>query len=50
VVHCYEDDKAYEVEFVTGEGKTVAVVTLERKDVRSMTMKEIPHVRELKAA
>ncbi|MEW6328452.1 MAG: DUF4926 domain-containing protein [Thermodesulfobacteriota bacterium] len=50
VVHCYEDGKAYEVEFVTGEGKTVAVVTLESKDVRSMTMKEILHVREVQAA
>lgn len=50
VVHCYMDGRAYEVEFVTGEGETVAVVTLESKDVRSMTMKEILHVRELQAA
>lgn len=50
VVHCYKDGKAYEVEFVTGEGATVAVVTLESRDVRSMTIKEILHVRELQAA
>lgn len=50
VVHCYKNGEAYEVEFVTGEGETVAVVTLENKDVRSMTMKEILHVRELQAA
>ncbi len=30
VAHVYEGGKAYEVEFVTGEGKTIAVLTLER--------------------
>jgi uncharacterized protein DUF4926 len=28
VVHRYKDGQAYEVEFVTGEGRTVAVLTL----------------------
>ena len=28
VVHAYQDGRAYEVEFVTLEGKTAAVVTL----------------------
>jgi hypothetical protein len=50
VVHCYAEGKAYEVEFVTGEGKTIAVVTLEAKDVRPMHANEIIHVRGLKAA
>ena len=50
VVHCYAEGKAYEVEFVTGEGKTIAVVTLEAKDVRPMYANEILHVRGLKAA
>ena len=50
VVHCYVKGKAYEVEFVTGEGKTIAVVTLEAKDVRPMHANEILHVRGLKAA
>lgn len=50
VVHCYAEGKAYEVEFVTGEGKTIAVVTLEAKDVRPMHANEILHVRGLKAA
>ena len=45
VVHCYADGKAYEIEFVTGEGKTVAVVTLEQADIRPMQRQEILHVR-----
>ena len=45
VVHCYAGGKAYEVEFVTGEGKTVAVVTLEPSDIRPMQREEILHVR-----
>ena len=50
VVHCYAGGKAYEVEFVTGEGKTVAVLTLEKADIRPMQSQEILHVRELAAA
>ncbi len=45
VVHCYTGEKAYEVEFVTGEGKTIAVVTLEESDIRPMQRQEILHVR-----
>ena len=47
VVHCYMDGKNFEVEFVTGEGKTVAVVTLSEADIRSMYREEILHVRAL---
>ena len=47
VVHCYADSKAYEVEFVTAEGKTVAVLTLTPDDVRPMKDKEILHVRAM---
>jgi hypothetical protein len=47
VVHCYKDNVAFEVEFVTGEGKTVALLTLTREDIRPMGRKEILHVREL---
>jgi hypothetical protein len=50
VVHCYKGSKAIEVEFVTGEGGTVALITLHASDVRTMSEKEILHVRELKAA
>jgi putative heme iron utilization protein len=45
VVHVYENNKAYEVEFVTGEGKTIAVITLTRDDIRPMERQEILHVR-----
>lgn len=47
VVHCYSDDNAYEVEFVTAEGKTIAVLTLTTDDIRLMKDKEILHVREI---
>lgn len=47
VVHCYPDGNAYEVEFVTAEGRTVAVLTLALNDIRLMNSKEILHVREV---
>jgi len=50
VVHTYKDGTAYEVEFVTGEGETVAVLTLTPKDIRPMNEREILHVRELAPA
>ncbi len=50
VVHCYKGGVAFEVEFVTGKGETVAVATLESKDVRAMHSNEILHAREIKAA
>jgi hypothetical protein len=49
VVHRYKDEKAFEVEFVTGEGQTVAVLTLSRKDIRPMEGKEILHARAMAA-
>ncbi len=36
----------YEVEFVTGAGTTVAVVTLGRDAVRPLTGSDVLHVRE----
>ena len=50
VVHCYGNCDAYEVEFVTGEGGTIAVLTLDKKEVRPMYQREILHARELLAA
>ena len=46
VVHCYADGMAYEVEFVTGEGKTVALLTLPEREIRAMGRSEILRVRE----
>ncbi|GLI35535.1 DUF4926 domain-containing protein [Desulforhabdus amnigena] len=50
VVHCYKGSVAFEVEFVTGKGETVAVATLDSKDVRPMHSNEILHAREIRAA
>ena len=50
VVHRYGDAKAFEVEFVTAEGKTLAVLTLTGADVRPVRGSEILHVRELAPA
>jgi len=47
VVHCYDDNIGYEVEFVTAEGKTVAVLTLTADDIRPISHAEILHVREV---
>ena len=49
IVHRYSDGKAHEVEFVTGEGTTVAVLTLNASQVRPIQQREILHVRELAA-
>lgn len=49
-VHVYRDSEAYEVEFVTAEGSTVAVLTLTKHDVRLMRPHEILHARELQWA
>lgn len=50
VVHCYANGEAFEVEFVTGEGQTIAVVTLTERDIRPMRRGEILHVRILAPA
>ena len=49
VVHVYRDGLAYEVEFTTLDGRTAAVVTVERSDVRPVGPREITHARELAA-
>ena len=50
VVHIYSEGDAFEVEFITGQGYTLAVVTIESRDIRLMQDKEILHVRKLQAA
>jgi hypothetical protein len=47
VVHCYDDGAGFEVEFVTAEGKTVALLTLTITDIRPIDRAEILHVREV---
>jgi hypothetical protein len=50
VVHYYKDGGTFEVEFVTGEGATIAVLTLSQQDIRPMHGREILHVRSLAEA
>ncbi len=47
VVMIYENGAAYEVEFVTKDGDTRAVLTLEREAVRPAAPNDMPHVRSL---
>ncbi|HTA95255.1 MAG TPA: DUF4926 domain-containing protein [Verrucomicrobiae bacterium] len=44
------NDKAFEVEFVGYDGHTVALLTLERGQVRPLQTHDIPHARELEHA
>lgn len=46
VVHRYEGGERYEVEFVTGGGRTVAVLTLEASGLRPLEDHDILHVRK----
>ena len=50
IVHRYAAGEAFEVEFVTGEGQTVAVLTLDPSAIRLMEAREILHARTLTAA
>lgn len=50
VIHVYNDGQAYEVEFVTLDGHTAAVATLEAAQVRPVTRRDLTHVRELRVA
>jgi hypothetical protein len=47
VVLVHENGAAYEVEFVTLDGRTLAVVTLPADAVRAATGHELPHAREV---
>jgi hypothetical protein len=46
----HREGAAFEVEFVGYDGHTVALLTLERSQVRSLHPNDIPHARELAAA
>ncbi|MEZ0484058.1 DUF4926 domain-containing protein [Fibrella aquatica] len=47
VVEIYKDHKAYEVEFMTKEGRTFAVETLYADQIRAIGKQDVWHVREL---
>lgn len=45
VVHRYAAGDAYEVEFLAGDGTTLAVLTLEEEDLRPLERSDTFHVR-----
>ena len=47
VVHIHRDGAAYEVEFLTLTGQTVAVATVLPSQLRPISRRDISHVREL---
>ncbi len=49
VVHVYPDGEAYEIEFFTLDGRTLDVVTIEANQIRSVSHRDILHVRQLSA-
>ena len=50
VTHCYKNGAVFEVEFVTADGRTIALLTLNQTDIRSIGRREVLHVRELSEA
>lgn len=50
IVHAYADGAAFEVEFVTAEGRTIGLLTLTTDRIRPMRGEEILHVREYSSA
>jgi hypothetical protein len=50
VVLAHGNGAAFEVEFVSYDGHTVALLTLERQQVRPLQRNDIPHARALVAA
>jgi hypothetical protein len=50
VVHIHRQGAAYEVEFMTLDGGTLAIETLEARQVREAGSCDVPHVRERIAA
>jgi hypothetical protein len=50
VVHIHKGGVAYEVEFVTLAGETIAVATVEASQVRPVGKRDLNHVRELQTA
>jgi Domain of unknown function (DUF4926) len=50
VVHIHKSGAAYEVEFITLTGRTVAVATVEASQLRPVSRQDLNHVRKLVAA
>jgi hypothetical protein len=50
VVHIHRDGAAYEVEFMTLTGRTLAVATVLPGQLRAVSARDVSHVRELAAS
>ena len=50
VVHVHRGGEAYEVEFMTLAGNTLAVVTVLASRLRPVSKRDVSHVRQLAAA
>jgi len=50
VVHIHKDGQAYEVEFLTLDGNTAAVATVEASQLRPVGDRDITHTREFSIA
>jgi hypothetical protein len=50
VVHIHQGGKAYEVEFMTLTGETIAISTLSAAQVRPLARRDMAHARELSIA
>lgn len=47
VVHIHSGGAAYEVEFMTLTGETVAIVTVDASQLRALNRRDLAHTREL---
>lgn len=50
VVHVHGKGEAYEVEFMTLDGRTIGVETVQAQDLREASSSSVPHERERIAA
>lgn len=50
VVHIHKGGVAYEVEFTTLDGRTLTVATIESRNLRPVSHRDVAHVREMQAA
>jgi hypothetical protein len=50
VIHIHKDGVAYEVEFMTFAGKTIAIATVKAAHLRPVGERDVSHVRELQSA
>ena len=49
VVHIHNNGEAFEVEFMTFAGTTIAVTTVESSQLRAVGERDLTHVRELQS-